>query len=182
MLYGYQAFFLKPPPKPAPQTGSPEASRPAEVEAAVSPAVPSQSAASTSGQEVAKPNVTVGDLMEREVRVETRDVIATLTNRGGRLKSWRLKKYLDAKGAPLELVASELSEKFPLPLSLRASNDATTTALNSALYAVGGQPSGLAAQESPTTLTFEYSDSSGLRVTKEVKLEPSSYLDRKSVV
>ncbi len=36
----------------------------------------------------------VGDTAEHDIRVETNDLIAVFTNRGARLKSWRLKHYL----------------------------------------------------------------------------------------
>src|SRR2546427_8124224 len=42
----------------------------------------------------------VAETAERDVRVETPDVIAVFTNRGARLKSWRLKHYFDPQGQP----------------------------------------------------------------------------------
>ena len=51
----------------------------------------------------------IGDTIERDVRVETADVIAVFTNRGARLKSWRLKHYLDQEKQPQELVVSLVS-------------------------------------------------------------------------
>ena len=59
-----------------------------------------------------------GDTSERDVRVETRDVIAVFTNRGARLKSWRLKHYLDQQKQPQELV-EPTSPTQPLPFTLR---------------------------------------------------------------
>jgi YidC/Oxa1 family membrane protein insertase len=40
------------------------------------------------------------------------------TNRGGRVKSWVLKKYTDDKGGPLELVNATAAEKYGYPLTL----------------------------------------------------------------
>ena len=74
----------------------------------------------------------VGETTERDIRVETREVIAVFTNRGARLKSWRLKHYLDQQRQPQEMVV----DSDPLPFSLRTSNDAQTAALNSALVAL----------------------------------------------
>ena len=79
------------------------------------------------------------------------------TNRGGRLKSWRLKQYLDAERQPLELVASDLGGSHPLPFSLRAPDAALTQSLNTALYSVSGAPEA-GVQSSPSTVTFEYRD------------------------
>ena len=71
----------------------------------------------------------IGDTTEREVRVETERVIAVFTNRGARLKSWALKRYLDAEGQPLELVPFELSETQPLPFSLKLDDETLTNVL-----------------------------------------------------
>src|SRR6266508_3533799 len=97
-LYLWQTFVVKPVPKPA-GAGAPAAS--------TSPAIPgtaaSTPAAATAAEAVASAGTPpapagpplVGDSEERDVRVETNDLIAVFTNRGARLKSWRLKRYLD---------------------------------------------------------------------------------------
>src|SRR6202011_149908 len=113
VLYAYQALFVKPVPKPATAPGASTATPTpptSAVPAAVPPpAVESEPAAATT----AKP--LVGDASERDVRVETRDVIAVFTNRGARLKSWRLKHYEDEKHEPVELISHEFGERQPLP-------------------------------------------------------------------
>ena len=123
VLYFYQALVVKPVPKPpaaiatstaAPQGLPAEAPRPAPK--APGPVTVSAPAATA----------LVGDATERDVRVDTRDVIAVFTNRGARLKSWRLKHFLDQKNEPLELVATELAGTQPLPFSLTV-NDAVVT-------------------------------------------------------
>jgi YidC/Oxa1 family membrane protein insertase len=116
----------------------------------------------------------LGDSAERDITVETRDVTATFTNRGARLKSWRFKRYLDSKGEPFELVTTDLASTHPLPFSLRADDQAVTRTLNTALYTVRGQPDG--PLSAPAQITFEYSDSSGLRAVKEFRLEPAAYV------
>ena len=58
----------------------------------------------------------VGAAEERDVRVETPHVVAVFTNRGARLKSWRLKAYKDNHGEPLELVATELASHAAAPV------------------------------------------------------------------
>jgi len=105
VLYAFQAFVVKPAPKSSAQTASttmqggrtapaPGAMKPAATAAAAPPA-PTAAAL-------------VGDTTERDVRVETHDVVALITNRGARLKSWRLKKYLDQERKPQELVENQL--------------------------------------------------------------------------
>jgi YidC/Oxa1 family membrane protein insertase len=172
VLYVYQTLVVKPVPKPAGVT-SPSTTPTPGAAAAAPPPAPKPPVAPPSG-----PTATalVGDTGDRDVRVETRDVIALVTNRGARLKSWRLKHFLDQKREPLELVATELAATQPLPFSLAVDDAAVTATMNGALYTVSGAPSGGAATASPTDLRFEYRDSAGLHVVKEFHFEPASYV------
>src|SRR6266542_1776088 len=143
VLYVWQAVFVKPVPK-SPVGSSPVAGSTPGTTTASSPAeVPAPSAPAAKTAEAGPPPVTsatlVGETSERDVRIETRDVIAVFTNRGARLKSWRLKHYLDAQRQPQELIEHETTTQ-PLPFTLRTSNEAETAALNSALYSVSGAP------------------------------------------
>jgi YidC/Oxa1 family membrane protein insertase len=173
VLYAYQALFVKPVPKPgtAPGPASTATPAPAPVPAALPPAaVELEPGVATT----AKP--LVSDASERDVRVETRDAIAVFTNRGARLKSWRLKHYQDEKHEPVELVSHEFGDKEPLPFSLRVPSETQTKTLNGALYSVSGAPDSSAPVTAPTQVTFEYRDSSGLRAVKEFHLEPANYV------
>src|SRR4029077_6969113 len=92
VLYVWQAVFVKPVPKPAGATTSPNASTAApEGTASAPPGVSPAGPAEAEKQGPAAPTAAplVADSAERDVRVETRDVIALFTNRGARLKSWR---------------------------------------------------------------------------------------------
>src|ERR1700730_2998829 len=97
VLYAWQALFVKPVPKPAARTTSTATSEPGAVPAPspvtglappVAATVPAAAPLSTATALVTAP-------ADRDVRVETREVIAVFTNRGARLKSWRLKHFLD---------------------------------------------------------------------------------------
>jgi YidC/Oxa1 family membrane protein insertase len=174
VLYTWQALFVKPVPKPVPGSATTAASSPltgATLANTQAELAPEASAA-------AKPSVPlatalVADTAERDVRVETRDVIAVFTNKGARLKSWRLKHYLDQQKQPQELIEHLPSQ--PLPFTLRAGSDAVTKTLNDGLYTVSGAPTATAAA-SPVDLRFEYRDSAGIHAIKEFHLEPSSYI------
>ena len=87
-LYLWQAVMVPPAPKPAASTATAPATPGATV-----PAVPAAEKPVDVGSTQAPPAEAplVGEASEREIRVETRDVIAVFTNRGARLKSWRLK-------------------------------------------------------------------------------------------
>src|SRR3954463_12277269 len=95
VLYVYQTYVVKPVPKPAQtaaqQTQAPAAGQPAGSPVSEVPAAdkPAEAPAAPAAQAL------VGGASERDVRIETQDIVATFTNRGARLKSWRLKKYLD---------------------------------------------------------------------------------------
>ena len=174
VLYSYQAFFAPPPPKPraAANSTSPGAGPSSPAAAIGTPAAaPAPTVSATP-----PPGVTavLGDTEERDIRVETAHVIAVFTNRGGRLKSWRLKDYRDGRGQPLELVANDLPGQ-PLPFSLRVPDEAVTGSLNGALYAVRDSPASDTVQTQPTDLVFEYRDNTGLHATKEFRLDPATY-------
>ncbi len=169
VVFVYQSVIMKPVPPPA---------------ATAEPPAPQSSTAQSPPPEPARPPVErpvatllVGESAERDVPVETENVVAVFTNRGGRLKSWRLKHYRDAHGDPQELIERDLSaagggtvETQALPFTLRVPDRGITDTINQGLYAV------TAAQAGAVDLRFEYRDSSGLRVTKQFHLDPSSYV------
>jgi YidC/Oxa1 family membrane protein insertase len=176
VLYAWQALFVKPVPKPAARTTSTATSEPGAALAPspvtglappVAATVPAAAPLSTATALITAP-------AERDVRVETRDVMAVFTNRGARLKSWRLKHFLDQEKQPQELIEHDLPTQ-PLPFTLRTTDDTLTATLNGALYAMSGAPAAMAAS-SPVDLRFEYRDSAGLHAVKEFHLEPSSYI------
>ncbi len=180
VLYTWQALFVKPVPKPAganatttPSTGvatpgnsGAQPASPAQVPAAT----PDNSATAAASTTPAAAPV-VADTAEHDVRVETRDVIVVFTNRGARLKSWRLKHYLNPQGEPQELVEPDLT----LPFTLRTANTALDTTLNGALYSVSGAPFATA-ESAPVDLRFEYRDSAGIHAVKEFHLDPVAYI------
>lgn len=175
VLYVYQAMFVKPVPKPVETSATTTAAQaPATSAPAASPSKPAAAAPEASAAPTAAP--LVADTAERDIRIETNDVIAVFTNRGARLKSWRLKHYLDTAKEPQELVATELASTQPLPFSLRTGDEATTKTLNEALYSVTGAPAGTSVQTSATELRFEYRDTSGIEAVKQFRIDPSSYI------
>src|SRR3989442_14845453 len=73
---------------------------------------------------------------EEEVAIDTSLVAIRLTNRGARVTSWRLKKYLDDAGHPLELVSRAGSSLDHLPLQFLLDDPGATEKLKKALYRV----------------------------------------------
>ena len=173
VLYAYQSLLV-PPSKPAPSATP----APTATDAPAAAPDPTSAPLASQTQEAGTPAaVLVGAPMEREVRVETDEVIAVFTNHGARLKSWRLKGYRDEKGEPLELVAGDLGSAQPLPFSLRVPDDAATRTLNSAMYEIKGATADASFTRSSPVI-FEYRDSAGLHAVKEFELDPTPYVLR----
>ena len=92
------------------------------------------------------------------------------TNRGGRVKSWILKKYTDDKGAPLELVNATAAEQYGYPLTLWSYDETLRNHLNSALYVATSTST-----TAPTEIEFAYADSE-VSVQKTFKFDANSYV------
>src|SRR2546425_9588158 len=169
VLYAYQAFFVPPPP---PSLARSSASTTTETPVAQSPA---QTASPAVAPTSIKP--VVGESVERDVVVDTATVRAVFTNRGARIKQWLLKTYRDDAGQPVNLVPSDQPPDQPLPFSLRIDEGGLTPILNNALYRVvtnEGDKGDAAGKAS--LLIFEFEDASGLKVRKEFRLDPESYV------
>jgi len=164
VLYAYQAMY--PAPKPAPAT----ASGPAGADAAAPGAAASVQAAPQAEAQVPQAAAVVGETAERETVVESPNVRATFSNRGGVLTHWTLKKYLNSAGEPLDLVP-QIVHGEPRPFTLVADDAKVSASLRTGLYkASAGQIDNSAA---PSTLVFEYTDNAGVSVRKEFSFDPA---------
>ena len=184
VLYTYQALVPSPKPQPArpqppaaatqtqPGAGPAPDTPPAEPPAreSTAPATPAAAAASTA---------VVTEPGERQVTVETSSVIATFTNRGAQVVSWRLKHYLDSEGRLVDLVPGNLPAGVPRPFALRTEDPVLSERLNTAIFRVsaGGAPAPDRVQgDRATELTFDYQDASGLSARKVFGIPPSGYV------
>jgi YidC/Oxa1 family membrane protein insertase len=158
VLYGYQVMF-PPAPPPAFETapaspGDPAATPPAG-------GAPEQTPSATPALEVSQP--TLASASEQEVVVESAAVHAVFSNRGGVLKSWRLKNYRDDKGEPLDLVPSNV-EAGAHPFTLDSPDAAIASSLRTALFKQSADS--VVVGPGGASLTFDYGDASGLTVRK----------------
>jgi len=127
---------------------------------------------------------------ESETVIENEVYRIVFTNRGGRVKSWVLKKYTDDKGGPLELVNTAAAEKYGYPLTLWTYDETLRNKLNSALYVAtaSSEFSVLSSQEpngteggragtpvAPPAIKFVYDDG-------DVSVQKSYTFDRDSYV
>ena len=169
VLYAYQALVAPPPPDPkkAPQQQSAATKEPASSAspAAAPPAVVAAPA----------PQALVADANEREIVVETTDVEAVLSNRGGRLLHWRLKRYLDDEGKPVDLVPSALPPNQPTPFALAFDDPQLTARVNDALFRTTA-PARVDATGVAQSIAFDYQDATGVQIRKEFAFHPQDYL------
>jgi YidC/Oxa1 family membrane protein insertase len=144
----------QPPQKPAgTQQSTPAAPNepPSSGNAATLPGNPGSS--SSSPQTAVAP-AHAEAITETETVVENDLYRIVFTNRGGRVKSWVLKKWDDDKGKPLDLVNSTAAAKYGYPLSLWTYDESLRNKLATALYVVTSTGS-----TAPAEIKFEYSDS-----------------------
>jgi YidC/Oxa1 family membrane protein insertase len=171
VLYGYQAMF--PPPKPQPKANQAQATAPPGAPAgSTTPSMPARPAELPAAPESVEATPLVADPSERDVTFESEAVSAVFTTRGGTLKSWRLKKFRDDAGHPLDLVPQIVPAGTPRPFTLAVQDAGISATLARALY----RPSADTVQlgGSPTSLVFDYKDASGLIAHKEFAFSPDA--------
>jgi YidC/Oxa1 family membrane protein insertase len=173
VLVVYQNYFAPPvpvpaaTPAPAPVTGSQAAAT--TPGPTTSPAGPPAAAAPV---EAARPAVEVVAPDARDIVVETDAVRAVFTTQGAVLKSWKLRKYHDARGEPLELVPQDLpAGQFPRPFAIATDDPALTATLASAVYDPSVESLTLGAQ--PGTITFQFRNDAGLTARKAFYFQPN---------
>lgn len=139
-----------------------------------SPANPSNPAASASGSQnpstgaapaaaVSKPAPAVAAKPIRGQQAE--DVVVendlyriAFSTRGAVIKSWILKKFLDANNKPLDLVNQDAADQLGLPMQLSLPDSTLAAKLNNAIYAVEPIAPAGGTLQAPTELKFSYSD------------------------
>jgi YidC/Oxa1 family membrane protein insertase len=168
------------PQPPAKQESAAEPRSAGQPGTAVSTQNPTQSTQSSTanGAETAA-SAPLQATSESETVIENDVYRIVFTNRGGRVKSWVLKKYTDDKGGPLELVNTAAAEKYGYPLTLWTYDETLRNKLNSVLYVTPTLPQsarqdGVAAT-APAEITFAYDDGD-VSVQKSYKFDRASYV------
>lgn len=178
VLTVYQAYFAPPPPAVIPP-GATASEVAAASNAATTTTANAQNAAVTgagtsastfapAGASVDKPAVVSPDA--KDIVVETDSIYAVFSTQGAVLKHWRLKKYLDNSGQPLDLVPVQVPDSIVKPFALTTDDANLNTRMASALY----QPSasGLQLGTNPGVLSFDFHDAaSGLNVHKRFEFQ-----------
>jgi YidC/Oxa1 family membrane protein insertase len=163
VLVVYQSL-VPPPPEPqvTPAEPPPQPHPPAT---ATRPASPQPEAPAATA-----PPLLAGEVA-RDIIVETPAVRAVFNSREAVLTSWRLKRYKDSTGQPLELVPQGLQKDLPGVFAVLLPDSKDSAVLPGAIFQATA--TGLDVQTERQTLGFEYRDGSGLRITKSFAFDPS---------
>ena len=172
----WTAFFAPRPKPPVPPQPAPEEAAPATTPEAAQP-LPAQ--AERPANETAP---AAAATEAKEFIVETQTYSIRLGNRGGRILSWRLLKYVDDLKVPLDLIprGQEELQEYPLRIVV-AGDDALTKKLDEALYSEEVRD---AKPEDPwpakgfngRIVAFAFSDGAGLVATKQLAIPQDGYV------
>jgi YidC/Oxa1 family membrane protein insertase len=153
--------LVTPPPLPTP--AAPQQTEPAAPVLAVEEEAPTEEP--TAEPVPGSPVVAEEDV--RLLRLETEEALVVLTNRGGRVSSWKLRAYKDGNGRNLELVPDSARTADQLPLGLLLDDEGFQREANGALYRLEQLSMG----DSPV-VQMTWADGAGREVRKILRLHP----------
>jgi YidC/Oxa1 family membrane protein insertase len=167
----------QPPAKPESSQAAVQKQAQATSQTPTQPPTQAQGSTSNATAGVKAASAPVLAVSEAETVIENDVYRIVFTNRGGRVKSWVLKKYTDDKGGQLELVNAAAAEKYGYPLTLWSYDEGLRNKLNSVLYATLPLPQSARKDGAPAPdeIRFAYSDG-------DVSVEKSFTFDRSSYV
>jgi YidC/Oxa1 family membrane protein insertase len=162
--------FYKP-PTPPPQKPTQTIS---QTVPAAGTAQPGQAALSATPKAANVPVVQAG--AEKTVTVESALYRIEFSNRGGVVRSWMLKKYLDDQkpARPLDLVNSSAAQELGWPFSIQLSDSQLESDANNGLYEISTTPGDGNSGDTltaPATITVHWSNGH-LEVTKKLNFTP----------
>jgi len=176
VLMGYQFLFVK----PKPQTETAPATTAAAPQAKTEGLPASQVPPSVAEAKPVAPAPPAPDLKAAEAKgeeafaVETSLYSASWTNRGGVLKSWKLRRHTDDKKEPLELVPVQAQETGLYPFSLGGEDRALSGALNAALFEAS-KASLVLKDGEQGEVRYTYSDGKGVQAEKVFRFTGGTY-------
>jgi YidC/Oxa1 family membrane protein insertase len=176
VLMGYQLLFVKPKPRttetPAVTSAEPAAKTGGQPAGQVPP---TSVEAKPPSQPVSAPDIkATGAQAEEEVVVETSLYRAAWSNKGGVLKSWKLKKHTNEKKKALELVPAQAQESGQYPFSLGGDDRAFFGGLNSAFFETS-RMSLVLKDGQKDEVRFTYSDGKSVRAEKAFRFTGGTY-------
>lgn len=157
-------YFYKPPAGPkrtAPPATPAQAEQVTKPPEAKKPENPQQPSAST-------PAISAEN--EQTFTIETGLYGVQFTNVGGVVRNWVLKKFLDSRGKPLDLVNTAALAKAPAPFAVMFKDGNPAAQLNTAKFKATPSPDGLG-------VVYEYSDGK-IACRKSFRFAKDSYLSQ----
>jgi YidC/Oxa1 family membrane protein insertase len=186
VLYPYLLEKMGVAKRPVAASSAPVAKKNDIDKAAPAPALPQPAQTAAQVPPPAKASATIpaqGLVAEREqeVTVETDLVKVTLSNRGGVIKRWELKRYLNTdpkQPQPIQLVpADEKRGALIPPLTVEVLDARLQERLAKGLYAVSGRDLSLSEGQPTGEIGFSYTDpETGAQVAKRLTFHHGSYL------
>ncbi|TAL11769.1 MAG: membrane protein insertase YidC [Nitrospirae bacterium] len=183
VLYPYLLEKMGIAKRPVPASSAPAAKKKDADKAAPAPALPPPAAQAPSlpkASVMLPPPALTGE-HEQEVTVETDLARVVLSNRGGVIKRWELKRYLNTdpkQPKPIQLVpADEKGVALIPPLTVEVLDAKLQERLARGLYAVSGKDLNLNEGRPAGEIGFSYTDpETGAQVTKRLTFHHGSYL------
>jgi len=172
-----QQFMMK---SPAPSQQAAK-NAPATAPATPTPAAPPASPAAEAARKLPVAPSALQATSESTTVVENDLYRITLSNRGGLVKSWVLKKYKDDRGQELDLANQLAAAQYGYPLSLWTWDEGLRQRLNGALYVVHESQVDESPKAGAKDVTFEYADGD-LSVKKELHFDNSYVVGVKTSV
>jgi YidC/Oxa1 family membrane protein insertase len=171
VLLLYQVLFVK---KKPPLEAPPEPAREERIVKKETAPPPSETPAREQLRQEEKEILPTSEEVEKQIRVETSLYEAVWSNRGGVLKSWKLKEHQDEENNDLELVSHLSSETDTFPFSIWTEDPSFDKVINTSLYE--SSVSRLELREGRTgEIRFEYADEQGNFVEKSFIFQDGQY-------
>ena len=184
VLVLYQIVFVKKPTQPevsirgVAETVKKTDQKPLEKESASLPA----GIAETQLSKGQKPLETVAAQAEEQITIETSLYQALWSNKGGVLKSWKLKKFRNEKKEELELVSSRSQEINVYPFYVLTEDSEFNNEINNVLYKSSSSSLVLKGGRKGE-IRFDYANEKGAKVEKVFVFQDGKYdLDVKITV
>jgi YidC/Oxa1 family membrane protein insertase len=175
VLMGYNYFFNKPnKPVEAPAVTTAAAPLPGTAGAALEPKKETPAEAKPAPVEPVPDAAAVAGMAEQDIVVDTALYKAVWTNRGGVLKSWKLKTQKNSQKEDLELVPALAAEIGRYPFSLGLDDAALASLVNTSFFEASGVSLDLGEGVSGE-LRFVFSDGASVRVEKTYRFKGGTY-------
>jgi YidC/Oxa1 family membrane protein insertase len=170
ILVFYQQYFTPPPPETAKEKTTQEKTQPGEK---IVPA--GEKKPDLPGKPPVQPVAEIKTQPGKDITVDTPLYTAIFDTRGARLKSWKVKIYLDKIGAgarPLDLATETLSGGYPFGLEITEANFPFSP---DAIFQVNTETLNLGPQQNKGELIFTWDSPEGLKVSQRVIFYSDSY-------